>query len=430
MAQQEDTRYKVSNYLAKRKRLSGAFIETALPNEYLVQVGNPNFKPVLGASRLRLFRKFMRVPASVQTLYFTTDNANVDYQGIGIEGYASWRINPETPEVAIKTLDFYDADNPTARTNEELKTICVEAVRHVISNMSIADALKKKDEIAQNLKDQLKSIEKKWGIVFDQVGIEKVRIMSASLFEQMQSQYRDSLRLEVEKKRIATESDIAREQNITREKTELESLETDKKLNLVRVENDSRVKESSIAEKFKIQNKERTLNEENYRQEMVFRTEKTQKDAALTEEQFKLDITFRTEQAKKEHELTTQNLKLQEEQVKAQMKLLEAQKALELLKRDISLTTLEVERLKREVEQTYTSGALTNNLIDQLPQLFEAVKIQNYSVMNSGEGGLSPVGSFLTELNHLLKAGGLSEVLGSLGAAKTVPAPKPPKAEK
>lgn len=64
-------------------------------------------------------------------LFFETDNANVDYQGIGIDGFASWRINPDAPEKSIITLDFFDEDNPMARTNHELKTICVEAVRHV-----------------------------------------------------------------------------------------------------------------------------------------------------------------------------------------------------------------------------------------------------------------------------------------------------------
>jgi hypothetical protein len=102
--------------------------------------------------QFRLFKKFLRVPGSVQTLYFETDNANMNYQGIGIQGYASWRIDPECPELAIATLDFFDEDDPMRNTNEKLRTICTEAVRHVLANMSIDDALKKKDDISGNLK--------------------------------------------------------------------------------------------------------------------------------------------------------------------------------------------------------------------------------------------------------------------------------------
>jgi hypothetical protein len=331
----------------------------------------------------------MRVPASVQTIYFETDNANMDYQGIGIEGYAAWRIDPAAPETAIKTLDFFDADDPTARTNDELRTICVEAVRHVIANMSIDDALKKKDEIAQDLLVQLRAIEKKWGIIFDQVGIEKVRIMSATLFQQMQSQYRDGLRLEVEKARIATDRDIARETNQMREATQLESQETEKKLSLNKVDADSRVEESSQAERFRLQEAERQLNEAAYRQEAIFRAEKLAKD----------------------HELAQQERQLQREAAESEAGLLEIQTSVARLQADIERGRLEIEELRRHLEQSYSGESLTKELINALPKLYQAVKIENYSVMDSGGNGLSPAGRFLGELVHLLRSSGLQDLL-------------------
>jgi hypothetical protein len=153
------------DYVERRKKLHGSFFETALPNEYLVEIGRKKVSFQLGGRRFRLFKKFIRIPASVQTLRFSTDNANQDYQGIGIEGYANWRIDPSNPETAIHTLDFFDENDPMARTNAGLRTICVEAVRHVIANMGVDDALKKKDEIGERLRSQLKEVEKTWGIV-------------------------------------------------------------------------------------------------------------------------------------------------------------------------------------------------------------------------------------------------------------------------
>lgn len=114
----------------------------------------------MGGKKLKLFQRFLRVPAYVQKLNFSTDNANIDYQGIGIDGYASWRINSENPSTAISTLDFFDETDPMEKTNQALITICIEAVRHVIANMSIEQALKNKDEIAENLKNQLQIVEK------------------------------------------------------------------------------------------------------------------------------------------------------------------------------------------------------------------------------------------------------------------------------
>ena len=131
----------------KPRRYSGLFFERALPNEYLVVIGKSKIKPILGGKKFRWFNKFIHVPAYVQRLKFLTDNANIHYQGIEIQGYASWRIHPEHPEKSLSTLDFFNENDPMAKTNDELKTICIEAVRHVIANMTKMDIKKQVDLI-------------------------------------------------------------------------------------------------------------------------------------------------------------------------------------------------------------------------------------------------------------------------------------------
>ena len=375
----KDTKSK--EYIKKRKKLSGFFFETALPNEYLVKVGQKKINPILGGKRFRLFSKFLRVPASVQTLYFITDNANLDYQGIGIEGYASWRIDPKRPEVAITTMDFFDDDDPMENTNNELKTICTEAVRHVIANMTIDDALKKKDEIGDNLRNQLKEIEDKWGIIFDQVGIEKVQIMSNKLFENLQSQFRDKLRLEVAKTKIETDKQIAKEENIKREKTELEKIETDKKINLANVENDVKIKEFELDEHRKITQKEREIRETEFRKEIEFKKEQEEKENEL--------------------ELIKKNLEIKFQDIEKDF--LVKLKTVEEKKNEMLKQTLDIEKLRREINQIYSSDELTAKLIEILPQIYEAIKINNYSVIDSGNGEISPVTKFLQEIMFLLK---------------------------
>ena len=340
------------------------------------------------------FKKFLRVPASVETLYFKTDNANMHYQGIGVEGYASWRIDPARPEAAMTTLDFFDEDDPMDRTNSELKTICIEAVRHVISNMSIDDALKKKDEIAENLIGQLKEVEKKWGIIFDQVGIESVRIMSSKLFENLQSEYRDSIRLNVEKKRLETDRDIATAENSSREETELERLETDRKIEIKNVENETVVKELKLDEEQKIAQKERDIQEDEYREEMKFKGEKAQKD----------------------HELSVLNNNLELKLIELEQKLLESKIEAENLKNQISKKHLEIEKIKRDIEQTFTNSALADKLIENLPELYGSLEIDNYSVLDSGGNGtISPVARLLKEIMFLLKDSDIASLFSKTG---------------
>ena len=379
-----------SGYIAKRKKLSGIFFETALPNEYLVEVGRRTVKPILGGKQFRLFKKFLRVPGSVETLYFETDNANMNYQGIGIQGYASWRIDPERPELAIATLDFFDEDDPMRNTNEKLRTICTEAVRHVLANMSIDDALKKKDDIGGNLIEQLRKFEERWGILFDQVGIEKVRIMSEKLFEDLQSQYRDQLRLNVETARIQTDRKIAAEKNATLELTETETMETDRKLKLRRSENEATIKQVEIE-----------------KGQQVFEQQRL-----VTEDRFRKESEFRHEQQETEYRTNMDKERLKAEYQAIQQPVFQAELEIEAIRSAITEKKLEPVKTRRVIEQLFTEDQLSHELITALPQIYEALKIDNYSVMNTGDSGeISPVGRVLQEVIGLLRANNLEDII-------------------
>jgi len=375
-----------NQFIQKRKKFSSLLFEIALPNEYLVVVGKKTIKPVLGGKMFRPFKKFLHIPAYVQKLQFQTDNANVDYQGIGIEGYATWRINPQNPELAISTLDFFDENDPMNKTNNDLRTICIEAVRHVIANMSIEDALKNKDAIANNLKIQLTEIEKKWGIVFDQVGIERVRIMSDKLFNDLQSQFRNKLRLEAAKTQIATEREIFKEQNTIQEKNEVEKLMSLQKVEIARSEKDHLLKKMQMEEQQRVNDIQQQNNEQ----------------------QFRRDIEFSKEKQNKNNEVKLLQLELQIGQSEIEKKILFSEDEIVQIKNQIELKKLELERIAREIHQTYSQQELANKLIEELPLIFERINIQNYSVMQtSGNEGISPVTKILNEILAVLQHAGV-----------------------
>lgn len=376
------------HYISNRRKLSGVLFETALPNEYLVQVGRKVVKPVLGGRRFRLFKKFLRVPGTVETLYFQTDNANMNYQGIGVEGYASWRVDPEHPEVAISTLDFFDENNPMRDTNGKLTTICVEAVRHVIANMSIDDALKKKDEIGNNLKEQLKKFEERWGIVFDQVGIEKVTIMSEKLFEDLQSEFRDRLRLDISRTRIQTDRQIAAEENTTREATETEQIETDRKVRLARAEGESSVNSDRLTKVQLLAEQKRLIDEDRFRKGAQFRLEQQEKEFSQKSEE--------------------QRLKAELQQL--EQAVLQGDADLEDIRKQIERKNLEIFREKKDIQQTYSEEQLSSELIHTLPEIYKSLQIDNYSIM-SGDGSISPVSRILQEVLGVLKINGMEDVL-------------------
>ncbi|MBN2694626.1 hypothetical protein JXR93_08185 [bacterium] len=358
------------NYLAKRKKLRGVFFETALPNEYLVVVGNRKVEPILGGRKFKLFKRILRVPAYVQRLYFKTDNANIDYQGIAIEGYASWRINPKTPEIAISTLDFFDENDPMEKTNEDLKTICIEAVRHVIANMSIEDAIRKKDEIAESLKLQLKSIEERWGIVFDNVGIEKVSVMSSKVFQDLQAEYRNQLRLNSEKQRLAVDKEISSSENSIKEEIMFQKLQSERK-----------IKEKELSEKEGFLEKERLFKEAIFRKDSIFEAEKKEKNSELEELDKKLKLKM----------------------IEIENRLLESELKLQKTKLEIEKEQLQLDKLKIELKQHHSSEELINIFINKLPEIMAAQKIDNLSILQSGDNNISPITKTVNEILQLLK---------------------------
>jgi hypothetical protein len=369
-------------------------------------------KPVLGARRFRLFRKFLRVPASVETLSFTTDNANLNYQGIGVTGYATWRIDPGRPEVAVATLDFFDEDDPMRDTNEKLRTICVEAVRHVIANMTIDDALKRKDEIGKNLKEQLRRFEERWGIVFDQVGIEKVQIMSAKLFEDLQSEFRDQLRLSVATARIQTDRRIAGEENSTRELTETERMETERKLSLAKTESDTAVKREQIARGQELFDQQRQIAEERFRKESEFKREQQERNHETLIQQEELDAKLKQTQQDEQYKARILEQQLVAELQILQEKVLRSKLEIETIRSAITEQQLEPLRSKRLIEQSFTQEQLSHELVQALPRIFEALRIDNYSIMNTGSGGeITPVGKILQEVIGVLRSNNLEDIL-------------------
>ncbi len=384
--------YQVKDYVKKRKALSGVLYEAALPNEYLIRVGAKKPMAVLGGRSFRFFglRKFIRIPASVQTLEFSTDNANIHFQGLGIEGYAAWQINPADPIHACKTLDLFDAEDPMARTNYELRMICVEAVRHVIANMSIEDAHRKKEDIAGQLKLQLTQVEDKWGILFHQVGIRHVKVMSEHVFNDLQSDFRNDLRLQSRRKEIETNRQIVSNENALRENSEMERLSTDRKVHLAELENRGTIQENELASRRRIALAEIENNT------ILHETE-------LNEERRLAELEHAVRAKKMELEIERWN--------RFELPLLELKARAAGIQKEIELSGLAVERARREIAGNFSEAERAMKLIESLPAVAGAQRIDSYTVLEGG-GSLAPLARVVQEVLSVLKIGGASEIAG------------------
>ena len=412
----------------RTSKIRSLLYEHALPNEYIVQIGVRGAVPVLGGRFLKLGKKFLKFPAAVQTVYFTSDNANKNYQGLRIDGYACWRIDPEKPDLAAKSLDFSDQDNPMGNTNRILRTICTEAIRHLIANITIEEALTKKDEIGRDLKAQLQRIERTWGILFDQVGIERVTILSSQVFDDLQQKTRDALRLTATESRLETDREIERKKADYTEEMERLERQSEKEARILRATSESEIHKIELEEQTKREAEERKAEEDRHRAQAEFSIKAAETEARVSESRTKSDL-IKAEaehnKAVREQEFAAlrsqqtleEERRLENERLAAEMERSAARFAQTLKERletaqadhETDLKRLERLGVEEELRNRLSSNRVLADLVDRLPEIASAIGIDRYTVLDGS--GASPLSYTLAQILSLLDEHGLKKYL-------------------
>lgn len=422
----------------KVSKLGSLFFELALPNEFIMEVGTDGARPALGGKFFRWGREFLKFPASVQTVYFVSDNANKNYQGMRIDGYACWRVDPEKPELAARCLDFSDPEYPMGNTNRLLRTICTEAIRHIIANLAIEDALTKKDEIGRMLKEQLARVERTWGVLFDQVGIERVVILSKQVFEDLQQQTRDSLRLSAATSRMQTDQDIEKKQAQHKEETEKVRNQSERETRIFRAKTESEIHSVELAEKSRRGGEERKTAEAGRKADAETAERLAEVDAAAKGREAGRRAEAQVQQIAHEGRIAgaraaAELARLEEEharQVKAiagkaeeesllQDHRLKAQREAAAVEDELERKRLERMRIEEDIRNAVAGPRVVASLVDKMPEIAKAQKIERYTVLAGGSQ--APLAGAVGQILAVLREEGLGDLLKNGGGAKDAP---------
>ena len=87
-------------------------------------------------------------------------------------------------------------------------------MKGLISIKTVADLLKRREDLIDKLREKLKPTEERWGISFDEIGISEVQVLSQDVFENLQRPFRNDAR------EVAATSDLETEERITSKKAE------------------------------------------------------------------------------------------------------------------------------------------------------------------------------------------------------------------
>lgn len=190
--------------------------------------------------------QYVIIPGNVKNITFVADQISKENQGVEVSGFAIWKVGE--PKKIYQNFDFKLGNDTLEQVSAFLKDVVESAIRHMVANMTIEEVLRKRGTIILQLKQELEYICDQWGIVVETIEIKNVRILSKTLFDNMQAQFRNAIRLEAETNSIATEKQIEEqrihvgdETKIIKQQSELADRERKKNLQLQEINNKTEV---------------------------------------------------------------------------------------------------------------------------------------------------------------------------------------------
>jgi flotillin len=373
---------------------------TSEPNEWMLIVRDG--RVIESGVGISGFAKYsdtvVKFPSKINKVKFTAQQVTKEIQGIEISGVIIWTIYREKdgPFKAFKYLGEDIKNNDPRTANENLVEMANAIVRHRIANSTIDEILKNRNEVRDEIRKEMNSIINGWGVWLESVEITDVKILSSTLFTNLQMEFREVQRQKAELIKMSTDRDL-------KERSIAQDLEFAKK----EVENDSKQKIYKANETLKVTRDSQKI----YIQQQEIEKKKAEAansvkiHKATTQNQYNLKI------RQQMHETELRQIGLEVEQEKEQQKVTRVKEETNIKKLEEQLAN---DRIKADYEREAEKKTLgmRKSLIEQVDfrihaldvmrDVYKSLPIHEMKVFNFGDGQRDPV------------AGIISQVIGSV----------------
>ncbi|MCY3412321.1 MAG: SPFH domain-containing protein [Candidatus Heimdallarchaeota archaeon] len=353
------------------------------PNEWVLVIKDGKMKK--SGIGLRTFRKLgetvVKFPSLLNKVTFKADNVTKELSGVQISGFLIWSIfrEDEGPFKAYKNIKSIENElTEDSEINSNLRSMAESIVRDQIANLEIRDVLTQRELVRDRVRSGIQSVVKGFGIWIETVEITDVYILSSSLFEDMQTPFRQKSLEEAEA--IRRESNKNMEQ--ARIKTELE---------LSKQRSDSQTEEN-------IYSKQKELEEEREEEKLFIERQKIEKAKIDHEKELellriKMDNELSLDRLQKGEELTLKELELEikreeQERIKIEQRNqshdLEFYHKLELSKAEND-QELEILTQKYKIEAKLSPQNLQKLIVETIQEIYRELPIESVKIVNMGQ---------------------------------------------
>lgn len=329
---------------------------------------------------------YLKVRSTIRDINFCADQITQEKQGVRVQGFLAYKVADF--DVAYQCLDLkarsmkvlsqcsdnievtdYDDKNqecvvhldpqdPLAKTDLVLRRLAESVVRHEVSNKTVDEMISERESVIQSMKTQLQETVRDWGLEIDTIEFTEVWIRSRELFESLQAEYRNEMRLKAANSNAVTDRAIA-ERRIESER-EIATMEAqNERLRRVTESEERRAaRETEIADQAEVTRLE-TEEEARVRQQRLAMARDLEEQEKLKEfalRQRELELKQKEELARLEGELTEQQeshrLELDRREKARSLREAEVESArrLQEMAKQKEIEAAELERKKAEVE--------------------------------------------------------------------------------
>jgi len=343
------------------------------PNEWLLLIKDGELiKKGVGITVFRgIGESVVRFPSLLNKVHFSAQQVSKEMQGVELKGFAIWVINRDgnSPLKAYKHIKDLGDLQDDSEVNRHIQSMAESIVRAEIANLGINEVIAERKKVRDSITAAMQEILSGWGIWLETVEITEVKILSGSLFNNLQQPYRSQQRQKAEKIRIDTENDIQEKRVMTQFK-----------LNKIRNEKDTEIQIERSRQKLKQEEAEQKILDQ--RESIKRRNIEMRKETALL-------------QAQVDQEIAAKKQEVEDERIRHQIKLRQ-------LQLDFDLKKVEDEYA---VDQKMGDINMKKQILTSFENMYKNMNVDSMKIVNFGrDNGLEQgIGKFAMALNQVTK---------------------------
>lgn len=374
---------------------------TSEPNEWMLVIKNGQIvKSGVGISSYIYFgNKVVKFPSKINKVNFIAQQVTNEMQGVEVSGIIVWAIyrDKDGPVRAYKMLGEDLKQDVPYTANNNLVDMANSIIRHRIANSTIDEIIKNRSVIREEVTKEMNAVVNGWGVWLETVEITDVKILSSTLFSNLQTEFREEQRQKAELIRMRTDNDLEEKRLVQQLEMSKKTANNQTQQTIYKFNQELKVKEEQQV----IYQKDQEIQQQRIDSELLLKIHRLNKD-----NEFKDKVSQQTHVEKIKaldlegfEEKKRQELNLVEEETNNLNLAAEIERGKRKRDHELELEKCELE-MKREI---YQKTPIEYHTLNTIRDIYKTLPLHEVKVLNMGGASQDVVGNIIGQVFSSIK---------------------------